>query len=195
MSSTQNQSGQQQQTGQQNQSGQQQQQSFPSAELLFGAIQREYDKEDERASTLDTRVGILTTVTAALLAFIPTYISIPDLKKVKVDNVLNALPYTFYFLFIIITILCLVCSLVYCLRIIGIKTYNRVDLSGFTNPGNIAAPTDVVAKALTITYRQNIEHNGKVNDQKVKLYTRGVYCIAAAIISAVIIYIFNIFIK
>ncbi|PEX09615.1 hypothetical protein CN454_22715, partial [Bacillus cereus] len=168
---------------------------FPSAELLFSAIQREYDKEDERARTLDTRVGILITLTAALLAFIPTYINIPDLKKVKVDNVLNALPYVVFILLIFITILFLVCSLVYCLRVIGTKSYKRVALTGFDKNQNLTAPNSVVAYGLIKIYRQNIEHNQVINDKKMELYKRGVYSIAAAILSAVVIYILNIIIK
>ena len=165
---------------------------FPSAELLFSAIQREYDKEDERAKTLDSRVGILITLSAALLAFVSTYIKIPNFKKLKIDTLYEALPHTFFILLLFVTMLILVFSLIYSVRIINIRSYKRIKLDDFEKPINLKGNPDIIASALITRYRRNIEHNQAINDSKIVMYRRGTYCITAAIILAVIVYMLSI---
>jgi hypothetical protein len=165
---------------------------YPSGEILFSAIQREYDKEDERSKTLDSRVGILITLSAALLAFVSTYIKIPDFKKIKVETVYDALPYAIFVVLLYTTMLILVFSLIYSVRIITIRSYKRVKLEDFEKPINLQAKPDVIASALITIYRKNIEHNQAINDDKVKMYRRATYCITAAIILAIVVYMVSV---
>ncbi|PFE33927.1 hypothetical protein CN270_11440 [Priestia megaterium] len=164
---------------------------FPSAELLLSAVQREYDKEDERAKTLESRVGILITLSAALLAFVSTYIKMPNFKKLKISNVYEALPHTFFISLLFLTMLILVFSLIYSVRIINIRSYKRIKIDDFEKINNLEDNPDIIASALITRYRKNIEHNQAINESKIVMYRRGTYCITASIILAVILYMLS----
>ncbi|MCP3032623.1 hypothetical protein LF817_14955 [Halobacillus sp. A1] len=165
---------------------------YPSSELILSAILREYDKEDERAKTLDTRVGIFISLSGALLLFISSYVKLSLLIDTQVNSVYGAVPYAFYLIFTISSLILLVASVIYFLRVVSIRNYERVGLEEFKQEENNKANQDVVAYSLIKIYCQNISFNSKVNDEKVKLYKKGIFSIALALILTVPLYIISI---
>lgn len=165
---------------------------YPSSELILSAILREYDIEDERARSLHTRVGIFISLSGALLVFISSYVKLSLLNEIQVNTVYQALPYALYLIFTISSLILLVASVIYFLRVISIRSYDRVELEEFKKEKNNKANQDVVAFALIEIYYDNIRFNSKVNDEKIELYKKGVFSIALALIITVPLYIISI---
>lgn len=165
---------------------------FPSSELLLTALQIEYDKEDERAKNLDTRVYIFFTLAAALLAFIAQILKIKNIINIGVDNVRESIPYVFYLELAILAPLLLMIAIILFVRVVSTRTYKRINLDSFENEANNKCQKDVVAFGLIEIYKKTINHNIGVNDKKIKLYKWGVYLITISIILIVITYIISI---
>jgi hypothetical protein len=165
---------------------------YPAAELVLTTIQREYDLEESRARTLDSRVGIFIPLSSAILVFIASYIKIPNSSNIAVHTVLDALPYVLALLLGALSILCFLIATFYFVRVVSKHKYNRINLEGFNDDAMLALSKDFVAVGLIEIYKKNIEHNVSVNDRKMSFYQIGVYLISSALVLAIIVYLIDI---
>src|SRR5690625_4786934 len=76
---------------------------YPSSELLLSALQLETEKENERSKNLETRVGIFISLAGIMIAFISSFLKIPNLKEIKIQSVYDAVPYTILLIVLTIT--------------------------------------------------------------------------------------------
>ncbi|MFD4491633.1 hypothetical protein [Lysinibacillus fusiformis] len=167
---------------------------YPSSELILECIKREHDKEDERAKTFDSRVNILITLSAALLAFDSAVLK-PKLKGVNVSNLFDALPYATYIILLLITMGTIVITLIFAVRIIGVRTYKKIRTEDFNKDTILKSENDIVAVALIKIFCDNIDHNSDINNKKAKLYQMANYFIITSVILSIILYIMNLIIS
>lgn len=165
---------------------------YPSANLLHETIQREYDIEDDRSKTFDTRVGIFVSLAGAILAFMATSIKFPDIKNIKIDNVYQAMPYAFFVIFLSIAFLMLIASFLCFFKVVSIHRYLRIGLEDLSNENNSRAQVDVVAMVLVGKYYECLIHNGKVNEAKSRFYQWGVFLVLGSLVMNCFLSILNI---
>lgn len=163
---------------------------YVSAQLMLGVIQSEYNYETDRSKSLESRTGVFIAFNGALMAFMPTIVRIPSIKTIKVNNVIDAIPYTLFILVIILTFASLMASIVYFIRVIFVKEYKRLSISGF-NETNALYTNDKVAMSIIKEYGQVISFNKTVNNGKVELFKKGIYCILVALLFMITAYIFS----
>lgn len=167
---------------------------FPSAELMLSVLQKEYDNEAEREKSIESRTGIFMTFAGAILAFMPSTIKLPNVYKIQVKNLLEALPYCTLIILTVITFSTLVFSIICFIRVVSVKEYRRLTLDGF-NESNAVYKKEYIALALMKEYQIVVKHNNSTNDKKIALFKRGIYCILIALVLLVIIYFISIFLN
>lgn len=159
---------------------------YLSGELLLSTIQKEYDYENIRKSTLETRSGVLLTLTAAVSTFAVTNIKIPS-GILSFSSNTQLYSYLSIYFFLGIIAIAVILALIFLLKVLLIDEYRRLDLAGF-NEDNARFSNNIVAMALTEEYRNIITHNHEKNNQKVKYYRNGIYSAIVAVISIIILY-------
>ncbi len=165
---------------------------FPSGEILLSVLQKEYEYEADRFRSLESRTGIFMAFVGAVLVFFANTIRIQHFNM-KVETVLQALPYVLLILFSILTLLSLFISLLYFIKVISIQTYKRLSLDGFTE-SNATYDAEIVSTALMTEYKKIVEHNNEANNKKVKCYKIGVYYILVSLVFMAISYILSLFV-
>lgn len=160
---------------------------YPSSELLFTVIQKEYDYENARKVALETRAGILITLTIAISTFILPNISLPKIKQPIVDSSTLFKYFSQYFL-LTIMIVTVIGSLYLLIKVLLVNEYQRLDLVDFTEEYG-KYNSDVVAMALTKKYRDIITHNHSKNNEKTSVYRIAVYFVLTLVISSILFYI------
>lgn len=165
--------------------------NFPSGKILLSVLQKEYEYENDRFRSLESRTGIFMTFVGAILVFFASTIKIPSLN-VKVGSVLQAVPYVLIIIFSILTILSLFISLGYFIKVVSIQTYKRLSLDGFKEL-NATYDEEPVATSLMVEYKKIIEYNNEANNKKVKYYKIGVYFILISLVLTAVSYILSLF--
>jgi len=163
---------------------------FPSGELLLSVIQKEYDYELSRKSTLETRAGIVLTIIISMLTFAVTKIKI-DFSALSISNVSIVV---LLFTFLLATIFCVVSlflSITLLTNVLLTKEYSRLDLKDFKEEYGEYAK-DIIAMALTEEYKSIVTANQIVNNLKAKHYKTGVYASVCFIVSAIAIFLLSV---
>jgi len=160
---------------------------FPSGELLFSVIQKEYDYEQARKTAMETKAGILIPFVVAVLAFVVSYIKISNFTKHKEYSLLEAFIYISYVFLIIVTVLSVIVALIYLMKVFITYEYKRLSISEF-NMDYAKNPKDAVVIALATRYKEIIEHNQGVNNNKTNYYQIGVYATLISTISTILVY-------
>lgn len=166
---------------------------YPSAELMLAAIQREYEYESNRVRSLESRTGIFLAFAGALLVFFSSSLKPINLKEIEVDSLSQAFPFILMIGLIFLTLLILILSVIFFVRVISIQTYKRLSLNGFIKENTKSNP-DIIAMEIMIDYQKVVSHNSRVNNKKIELYKKGLYLILMAIIMTAIVYSINLFI-
>ncbi|MGM0898260.1 MAG: hypothetical protein ACQEV0_10180 [Bacillota bacterium] len=159
---------------------------FPSAELMLSIIQKEYDIESSRKTTLENRAGILLTLAAAILTFTLSTLE-TALIKFPITSTIDFLVSFVYLFFGLLTVISIIISITQLTRVIVIREYERFDTS-YLNEKNASYPLEISSLGLIEAYQSIISFNQSTNDRKTGVYSSGTYCLLTAILSSIIFY-------
>lgn len=161
-------------------------------DFMFSLIEKEYNKELDRVKNLDIRTNIFITLGGVLLVYLPGNLRGFINMNTSIDN-LSTLSYELFKLIILSGIfLFLILAFMFFSLVLGLKSYNRVDISIFSEE-NFTYPKSFWTKQMIILYRKNIEQNSAVNNKKAKFYNYGFYCIILTLLLTILSYIIVIF--
>ncbi|MQR93681.1 hypothetical protein [Fictibacillus phosphorivorans] len=163
---------------------------YPSGELLLSVIQKEYDYELARKSTLETRSGVVLTLSLSILTFVVTNIKMDKLLLLDTSKVMTIIFISFFILTVIISIGSLITSLILLIKVLLTYEYRRLELDDF-NEEYGSFQKDIIAMALTKEYKNIVTANQKVNNDKTKFYRFGVYSAISLVISSILLYILS----
>lgn len=153
---------------------------FPSAEIILGVLQKEYDYESDRKTRLETRAGILMTITMAILTFLITHVSMPKGIPVEANKEL------ILFILVVITFLTSITLIIFALfnliNVFLVDEYERVDFESLDRELG-RNEKDVIAMAIAEGYKSAISHNHKKNSAKTKKYKNGTTCVIGSIVT------------
>jgi hypothetical protein len=158
---------------------------YPSSELLLSIVQKEYDLESDRKRDLESRAGILIALLGTMVGF---YIKDINLSFIKGHS--TEVELLFYILIIalyLVPVTSLMAALFHLVNVIMTRDYQRIGLGFDYNLG--MAQKDEVAQHLTWAYKDAVEKNMEVNDQKVIHFKKGIKFAFLSIISIIVIYI------
>ncbi|PEV97706.1 hypothetical protein CN428_24485 [Bacillus cereus] len=159
---------------------------YPSGEMLLSIIQKEYDYESARKSALETRSGVLITLAAAILTFTFSNVKLPKIKT-PINDFPSLIFYVSYFLIAVVSVVTVVISLCYLMRVIFIAEYKRFETETL-NTRNGKFQPDIVAMSLTEQYQEIISHNQLANNKKTDLYRKGTNYMIISLFASVILY-------
>ncbi|MGD7054762.1 hypothetical protein [Sutcliffiella horikoshii] len=163
---------------------------YPSGELLLSVIQKEYDYELTRKTTLESRAGIVLTLSISILTFIVTNINIDKLFLLDTSKVDAVVLITLFLIITLIAICSIVTSIFFLIRVLLTYEYRRLELKDFNKEYGVYEK-DIIAMALTEEYRNVVSANQKVNNDKTNFYKIGVYSAISLVISAILMYILS----
>lgn len=161
---------------------------YRSSSLLLEHMAKEYDKEDERSTKIESRIPIFITIAT----FFGAYIFNEDSKKFKELFNLGQGLYTIYTIVYFICIASLIISIVIFGVILSTKKYRRIESSIFLIKEINKEEINKTAFELMRGYQEALENNIKINDNKVKLYNNAIRVLSVSAISYLIIKILNI---
>ena len=170
---------------------------FPSAKLLLEIAKKEYDKEDGRKSSLETRLNILVTFNSAILCFILSY---HDFSKIiRLVFFKDCLPPAICFIAALELIIfsCLVSSLIFSLACffyaLSTKQYLRFNLD------NLLSETKKAESVFSISvvqyYNYLLNHNREQTSVKLNWFVRGSFLLFLAVLLLILFYIIDTILK
>lgn len=154
---------------------------YPSAKLMLGIAQKEYEYEVDRKKTLETRSGIYVAFIGVMFTFVTKNVDITMFTTVPQNFFMV---YALLFgLFYLIPLLLLTFAFYCFTHVIISKTYARLDMKNF-NENRAQLSEDKAALKIMSYYKETVTVNTERNDKKSKYFNYGVKStgIAAALI-------------
>jgi len=164
---------------------------LPSGDLVLSILQREFDIERERKSALETRTGILLTLTFAILTISISNIKIPKILNIEDSKIMML--YFIYVLLLFILFVFSVSSIFFFIKVLLLDKYKRMDVSTF-NERLALHEKKATLPILIDKYREYIIFNQKTNDRKYESYKKGTISIIITFSLSVILYTISAFI-
>lgn len=164
-----------------------------SSEILFHSAIEEYKVEDDKRKTIDTRIGIFIPIALALLMY---GLNNVWMYEVPIDESLPLLMSGVCWLYLIsicAIILFNLISIFFMLYAASASEYKRLDMVYLVNNTNYSK--DVFCLTMSAIYTDAITHNRGVNENKIVIVQRGIYCIVGSLITSVLSVILLIIIK
>lgn len=161
----------------------------PSAKILLSVLLKEYGYELDRGKQLETRTGVFLAFSGAILVFIASNVKSSNIVPKTLFQILPL--YVFVLIFLVITLICLLGSIICFIKVITTKTNLRLGLDSFSieNVKKTTSYSEEESALVLITkYKKLIEHSTSVNDERVKWYERGINFILPAVIFTVLTY-------
>ena len=164
-----------------------QQEEYRSSLMLLEHISKEYDKEDLRASKIESRIPIFITIVTFFGGFIFSFGG-KDLTSIYNKG------YKIYSLYIIIYIACVVMLLIALgvfIWILCSKKYMRINIELFSAKSINNERVEKSAYELIRGYQEVLKNNIKINDIKIKQYNIGIGLLVGSTILYLLIQILN----
>ncbi|CAM4051638.1 hypothetical protein [Saccharibacillus endophyticus] len=163
---------------------------FPSADLLLSIVQREYDIENNRKSTLETRAGVLIPIIVTLLTFLVSFFKFESFKNAKIDYAIEGFIYTSYMLLLIISVALLLISLYYFIKVLSVNKYERLNVDD-VEESHARTEKNRLALGYALKYSEILKGNNPLNETKAIQYQRGCYCTVGAVLPALIMIVLS----
>ncbi|PYE49779.1 hypothetical protein HUB98_09400 [Paenibacillus barcinonensis] len=163
---------------------------YPSADLLLSIVQREYDIENNRKATLETRAGILIPIIVTLLTFLISFFKFESLTKAKINYAFESFIYNAYILLLIISVSLLLISLYYFIKVLSVNKYERLSVDDIEE-SHARVEKDILTLAYALKYKDVLKGNSPLNETKAIQYQKGCYCTVGAVLPALVMIIFS----
>lgn len=160
---------------------------YYSAKLLMSMAQKEYDIENDRRKTLDTRIGIFISLTSALLFFIMNNITQVTVYSEHFKLINQVVLYVFFIISLICLIFSLLISLYFYIKVISTTKYKRLDIEEFLDETKNLENT--FAQVITIVYKDIIKYNRRENDIKFEYFKKGLVALKISLSALVVTYL------
>ncbi len=148
--------------------------NFESGELYLSIAKSEYENEHTRTQVIDTKISItLATVTAYFL-LIPQFINPRDIMYTQVNTVLEALLPTLQIIWMVLSLVMALLSIIWLMRIINTHTYKVIDTKEFSDPECIKEQKGMYAAAIASYYVKATNYNSSVNDRRIPIYQHAI---------------------
>lgn len=154
---------------------------YPSATLMLDIIMKEYEFESNRKNSIESRAGILLTLVGALLTIIPTFFSLSKYSKLEIKTVKDIIFPGIAILLFLLTLVLLSFSIIYFVKSLSTKNYERLSYTGF-NKDNASALESEVALCIMCEYAKSIKINIEANNDKVNKFNSAIFFLKYALI-------------
>lgn len=165
--------------------------NYPSATLLLDVAIKEYDLDENRKTSIESRAGIFLAFVGSLMVLILSVLDKPEMlssKDIGYESAIKLINLMFYFAIV----MSLLITVYYLIKSLSTRDYKTMDYSSFSRE-NAVYELDDVAQALMLGYQEALIHNKDQNDSKVKLFGKGIRYFAISLILIVIYYSINLF--
>lgn len=151
---------------------------YKSSEFILQYMYNEYCKENERRANLESRISILLTVSTFFAGFI--LINNPiDINSIIDNNIKVAIAFIVLQSFSWIG---LVGGLGCFISILVARGYRSIVIDSFANIEPQASNKGLIAYELLEAYKECLDYNRKVNDNKFKITNIGIMLVSVSII-------------
>lgn len=149
---------------------------------------KEYDIESTRKRDLEVRVGTLVAVISFLIGFYATGINFAGVKA-KTD-LLGSIGSITLFCFYSSPLVLFLVTIKKLINILGAKEYKRLDLNLISEEYFYMNEHEYATK-IAISYKNIVEYNTKINDEKAIAFNNAVTWLYTSLIFLAIAYIIN----
>lgn len=142
---------------------------FQSASSALPTMVDEYTKERERAGILDNKAISLITILIALLTVYIPLISFDTIYNAYLNG--SKIRFALVFLAVLMLIVSFILTAISFNRLIKtvkLQEFRKADIDTICKDDYLKCDSDVMEKALCEHYKELIQYNSKINDEKVK---------------------------
>lgn len=143
--------------------------TYETSEAFLSMVQTEYQHEIDRASALDSKLGISLPVIATYFFLIIQETDIKSLWNFTPDAVIF-FPGLFVLLLYPITVITAIISLVLMIRAVMTRNYMSVDMTQLYTAKELSRPKEQFAAIMATYYLVSVKNNREQNNKKAKIY-------------------------
>ena len=146
--------------------------TYESSEIFLSMVQAEYQSEKDRASMLDSKLGISIPVISAYFFLIVQDNSVKDLL-LSVLSAQCSIKEIFMAILYCATALTALCSLFFTVRAVMTRSYTALDMGVFYTAKDMSRPKEQFLAIIAKNYLLAVERNRSQNNRKAKEYQSG----------------------
>ena len=158
--------------------------NIDSVKAILDTVRKEYDYEQDRSKSIDSRASTFLTISATAFALVCNIIKLPT-NYILIHSMILICVYTLTLLSLLITVLLFA-------RTLMSKPYKRYKIGDLNSYNVMSSSSNELAPVIISTLCKLIDENSKVNDQKIKYYN---LAIVLLIISMFLIGVTTILVK
>lgn len=163
---------------------------YPDLDTLLSTIEKEYEYESDIAKSIENRTCFFLAFIIVLFLFLLTDFKFSNGIIKKLSFFKESIPHSLLIISIVITFLTLIVCIFCFIKVISIKKYKRLNISGFTEE-YVKGKREAVEMRLILDYRDILLYNTKVNDKKFSYYKCGLYVILVSLLFTIITYVIS----
>ncbi|WP_173915967.1 hypothetical protein [Halobacillus sp. Marseille-Q1614] len=163
---------------------------YHSSEFILSILLKEYEFELHRKNTIESRTGILITLSSGLLTFAISKIELSKIDALNMELTSNKIFLILYALLALGTLFFWLCSTVLSVIVLVALRYKRFDVGALKEEHEINK-VDVMASSFLELYKEILSKNQAINNKKALFFnlsliavvltvptTIGLYCLS-----------------